>query len=54
MNCLINETITLYLRKEKKIEVIRRYIRLKYKINMDTESILKRIHSINRDPVQLV
>lgn len=43
MNCVINNVIDTYLRKGKKIEVIRRYIRMKYRIYIDLTSIKERI-----------
>ena len=46
MNCLIDDTIKRVVRKGKRLEVIRRYIRLKYKINMDIASIQKRVNQM--------
>ncbi len=47
MNCVINSNIDKYLQKGKKLEVIRRYIRLKYRINIDLTSLKERIKLIN-------
>jgi len=44
MNCVINDIIDSYLQKGKKIEGIRRYIKTRYKINIDVTSIQERIH----------
>ena len=46
MNCLIDDTIKSVVKKGKRLEVVRRYIRLKYKINMDVASIQKRINQM--------
>jgi len=46
MNCLINEAIDKYLRRGKRIDVIRRYIKMKYRINIDTMSIKQRIKAL--------
>ena len=48
MDCLIDNIIKRwYLKKGKKAEVIRRYIKVKYGINIDTPSIQKRIEKLN-------
>lgn len=49
MNCVINNVINSYHKKGKKVEVIRRYIRMKYHITMDIASIRERIRSMNMD-----
>ena len=46
MRCLINDVIDTYYRKGKKIEVIRRYIRMKYRISIDPESIRERLKNL--------
>jgi hypothetical protein len=43
MNCLINKTIYSHLRKGRKLEVIARYVKMKYKVNIDKVSIQKRL-----------
>ncbi len=43
MNCTINNVIDQYHRKGKQIDVIRRYIKMRYKINIDLASIKERI-----------
>ena len=45
MNCLIDNVLSRYLKKGKRIDVIRRYMRLKYHINIDVESLKNRIRS---------
>ena len=45
MNCLIDNVLKRYLKKGKKIEVIRRYMRLKYHISIDLASLKNRIRS---------
>ncbi len=47
MNCVINNVIDTYLSKGRRIEVIRRYIRLKYRISIDLASIKERIKMLN-------
>lgn len=47
MNCVINNSITDHLKKGKKLEVIRRYIEMKYRISIDLESLRERIKLMN-------
>lgn len=47
MNCVINNSITDNLRKGKKLEVIRRYIQMKYGISIDALALKERIKSMN-------
>lgn len=47
MNCLINNTIDSYLRKGRKVEVVKRYIRMKYRVQIDNVSIAKRMQTLN-------
>lgn len=47
MNCLINKTADHYLRKGKRIEVIARYIRLKYRISIENAALTKRLQLMN-------
>ena len=46
MRCLIDKSVAYSLRKGKRAEVIRRYIRMKYRIHMDIETIKQRINQI--------
>lgn len=43
MNCLIDEALQRYADRAHKAEVIRRYIRLKYRISIDRESMKQRL-----------
>ncbi len=43
MNCLIDKAIQKAARKRHKVEVIRRYIRMKYRIQLDTEVLESRL-----------
>ncbi len=47
MNCLINQTIDRYLRNGRKLEVISRYIRLKYRVNIESSALTKRLGVMN-------
>lgn len=47
MNCLINNTIDSYLRKGRKVEVVKRYIRMKYRVHIDNMSMTKRMQMLN-------
>jgi len=42
MTCIINATTKYNLSRGKKIEVIARYLRLKYKISIDLDVLRKR------------
>lgn len=42
MTCIINKTTKHYLAKGKKIEVIARYLKMKYKISVDLNVLRKR------------
>jgi hypothetical protein len=46
MNCVINETVKSALEKGKKLDVIARYIRLKYHIQIDIASIRQRVNLV--------
>lgn len=43
MNCVIDNVINTYLNQGKKLEVIRRYISMKYRIYIDLTSLKERI-----------
>jgi hypothetical protein len=45
MKDFINEILTRSYEKGYKVEVIRRYLRMKYRINMDLEAIKSRIRA---------
>jgi len=42
MNCLINETVDKYLQKGKRVDVIARYMRLKYRLKVENSVLRKR------------
>ncbi len=47
MNCLINQTIDRYARSGRKLEVIARYIRLKYHVHIESSALTKRLELLN-------
>ncbi len=47
MKDLIDDIAKRYLVKGKRLEVIRRYIRMKYRINIDSSALLNRVKSFN-------
>jgi len=49
MNCAINRTLVNYLDKGKKVEVIRRYLRMRYGIRIDTLALKNRMESLKMD-----
>jgi hypothetical protein len=49
MNCLINKTIYSHLREGRKPEVIARYVKMKYRVNIDKSSIQKRQQLLDLD-----
>lgn len=53
MNCLIDNTINRYAAKGKRAEAIKRYIKMKYRINIDTEAIKKRLQNLNPSKIEL-
>ncbi len=46
MNCLIDTTINKYYTRGKKVDVIIRYIRMKYRISLDPEVLKARLKEI--------
>lgn len=49
MECIIDQTIRYYLKKGKKLEAIRRYLRMKYRITMDIQALKRRMESVDND-----
>ncbi|MFA0961689.1 hypothetical protein AB9P05_07770 [Roseivirga sp. BDSF3-8] len=47
MNCLINKAIEKYSRQGRRADVIHRYIRMKYRISIDQESIKARLRGLS-------
>jgi len=43
MNDIINNAIDFYVRQGRKNEVIRRYVRLKYRVNIDRSAFQERV-----------
>ncbi len=46
MQDLINKIIAMYVRQGRKMEVIRRYLRIKYHINIDMQSMQQRLDAM--------
>ena len=46
MNDIINNAIDFYVRQGRRIEVVRRYIRLKYRVNIDRNAFRERVKNI--------
>lgn len=53
MKCLIDKSVAYSLRKGKKAEVIRRYIRMKYRIHVDLQTIRERIRQMTSSQLEL-
>lgn len=53
MNCLINNSIKGSLEKGKKIEVVRRYIRMKYHTNIDIQSLESRLKLMGKENMKV-
>lgn len=53
MNCIIDNTINHYYRQGKKASVIKRYIKMRYRINMDLASINERLRQIQSKDIEL-
>ncbi len=49
MNDIINNAIDFYAHKGRKIEVIRRYVRLKYKVSIDKNAFHQRVKNMRLD-----
>ncbi len=46
---IINKIIETYTKRGKRLEVIRRYIRMKYRINIDMQSMKRRMFDLRPD-----
>lgn len=53
MNCIIDKSITYHLKKGKKAEVIRRYIKMKYRVNMDLKTLKERVKNLQHSQLEL-
>ncbi|MBO3698923.1 hypothetical protein [Roseivirga sp. E12] len=47
MNCLINETVDRYLRRGRKVDVIARYMRMRYRVSIEASALTKRMQLMN-------
>lgn len=47
MNCVINNSIVDNIKKGRKLEVIRRYIQMKYRTSMDMRALKERVKLLN-------
>ncbi len=47
MNCVINNSIVDNIKKGRKLEVIRRYIQMKYRTSMDMQALKERVKLLN-------
>jgi hypothetical protein len=47
MNCIINQTVDNYLKKGRKIDVIIRYIQIKYRIRIEKAVLSRRMSLLN-------
>lgn len=48
MKCIIDETVDTAVRKNKKVDVIARYLRMKYRLNIDTIALKQRVAVFQR------
>jgi|GEM_PF-1932391 hypothetical protein len=49
MKCLVNDIIASCVEKNKQVDVIDRYLRMKHHIVMDKKSILSRIKAVKHN-----
>jgi hypothetical protein len=47
MNCVINNSIVDNIKKGRTLEVIRRYIQMKYRTSMDMRALKERVKLLN-------
>jgi hypothetical protein len=47
MNCVINNSIVDNIKKGRQLEVIRRYIQMKYRTSMDMRALKERVKLLN-------
>lgn len=50
MNCIIDRLLTEAKAKGKRLDVIRRYMRMKYKIQIDTQALQERLRTLQLEP----
>ena len=46
MNCVINNLIDHYAKQGRKLEAIKRYLKMRYNINIDKNALKERIRMI--------
>ena len=46
MNDIINNTIDFYVKQGRQLAVIRRFVRLKYRVNIDKSAFRERVKSL--------
>ncbi len=49
MKCLVNDIISSCIEKNKEVDVIDRYLRMKLHIEMDRQSIISRIKAVKHN-----
>ena len=53
MNCVIDSLIKYQLKKGRKIDVLRRYLRMRYRIKIDELALIKRANEGNSSLVSV-
>lgn len=53
MNCVIDKSILYHLKKGKKAEVIRRYIKMKYRVNIELSALKERVKNLQHSQLEL-
>jgi hypothetical protein len=51
MNCIIDSAILFLVRQGQKPKAIRRYIRMKYRVNIDLKSLKERVKRLSTSPI---
>lgn len=46
MNCVIDSLINIQLKKGRKIEVLKRYLQIRYRIKIDKIALKKRVNEV--------
>ena len=49
MNCVIDTLINHQLKKGRKIDVLKRYLRMRYRIKIDDLALRKRARGVNNE-----
>lgn len=53
MNCIIDNSISYHIKKGRKAEVVRRYIKMKYRINIELNALKERMKHLGIQPNNL-